>query len=55
MCSSDLQQTETIAQLDFQRALTISAAAAWGMWLFFLALAVYMVKKSSGKNRRTIV
>ena len=49
------QQTETIAQLDFQRALTISAAAAWGMWLFFLALAVYMVKKSSGKNRRTIV
>ena len=48
-------QTETIAQLDFQRALTISAAAAWGMWLFFLALAVYMVKKSSGKNRRTIV
>ena len=49
------QQTETIAQLDFQRALTISAAAAWGMWLFFLALAVYMVKKSSGKHRRTIV
>ena len=49
------QQTETIAQLDFQRALTISAAAAWGMWLFFLALAVYMVKKSSGQNRRTIV
>ena len=49
------QQTETIAQLDFQRALTISAVAAWGVWLFFLALAVFMVKKSSGKNRRTVV
>ena len=49
------QQAETIAQLDFQRALTISAAAAWGVWLFFLALAVYVVKKSSGKSGRSVV
>ena len=40
-----------IASLDFQRALTISTAAAWGVWLLFVALAVYMVKKSSGKPR----
>ena len=49
------QQAESIAQLDFQRAITISAAAAWGMWLFFLALAVWMVKKSSGKMERNVV
>lgn len=49
------QQTETISQLDFQRALTISAAAAWGVWLLFLALAVYVVKKSSRKSGRNIV
>lgn len=44
------QQTEAIACLDFHTALSISAVAAWGMWLAFLALAVYMLKKSSGKN-----
>ena len=45
------EQVEGIASLDFQRALTISTAAAWGVWLLFVALAVYMVKKSSGKPR----
>ena len=39
------EQVEGIASLDFQRALTISTAAAWGVWLLFVALAVYMVKK----------
>ncbi len=43
------QQTEAIAHLDFHTALTISAAAVWAVWLAFLALAVYVVKKSSGK------
>ena len=46
------QQTEAIAHLDFHTALTISAVAAWAMWLFFLALAVWVVKKSSGKTQR---
>ena len=46
------EQVEGIASLDFQRALTISTAAAWGVWLLFVALAVYMVKKSSGKSAR---
>ncbi|MGE4276887.1 MAG: nucleoside recognition domain-containing protein [Lawsonibacter sp.] len=46
------EQTEAIANLDFHRALTISAVAAWGVWLVFLALAVYIVKKSSGKRGR---
>ena len=49
------EQTETIAHLDFHQALTISAAAAWGLWLVFLALALYVVKKSSGKPERPVV
>lgn len=50
-----IQQTETIAHLDFHQALTISAVAAWAVWLLFLALAIYVVKKSSGKPRRSVV
>ncbi len=45
------QQTETIAQLEFHRALTISATAAWAVWLAFLTLAACVVRKS---GRRTI-
>ena len=45
-------QTEAIAGLDFHRSLTLSAAAAWGTWLVFVALAVWAVKKNSGKCRR---
>ena len=50
-----MEQTETIAHLDFHQALTISAAAAWATWLIFLALAIFVVKKSSGKPRRSVV
>ena len=39
------QQTEAIAELDFSRALTLSAAAAWVTFLFFLALALRGAKK----------
>ena len=46
------RQTEAIAHLDFHQALTISAAAAWAVWLAFLVLALYVVKKSSGKSAR---
>ena len=49
------EQTEAIAQLDFQRALTLSAAAAWGVWLAFLALTVWVVRKNSGNRRRNVV
>ncbi len=49
------EQTEAIANLDFHQALTISAAAAWGLWLLFLAMALYVVKKSSGKPKRHVV
>ena len=49
------EQAETIAQLDFHQALTISAASAWSVWLLFLALAVYVVKKSSGKPGSCVV
>ncbi len=44
------EQTQAIAGLDFHRALTLSAAAAWGTWLAFLALTVRAVKKRGGKR-----
>ena len=50
-----VEQTEAIATLDFHRALTISAAWAWGMWLVFFALALYVLKKSSGKRGRSVL
>lgn len=49
------EQTETIAHLDFHQAITISAVASWGVWLMFLALAVWVVQKNSGKGRRSVV
>lgn len=49
------EQTETIAQLDFHRALAISAAAAWLLWLFFLLLAAHAVKKRSRKRMRSVL
>ncbi len=45
------EQTQAIAALDFQRALTLSAAAAWAVWLAFLALTVWAVKKRGGQRR----
>lgn len=49
------EQTEAIAQLDFQQALTISAAAAWVVWLLFLLLSAYIMKKSSRKRMRSVL
>ncbi len=49
------EQTQAIAQLDFHQALTLSAVAAWGVWMAFLCLAAVMVQKSSGKRKRHIV
>ena len=44
-----------LARLSLRVRLTllfaVLTAAAWGVWLLFVALAVYMVKKSSGKPR----
>ena len=45
------EQTEAIAGLDFHRALTISAAAAWTVWLLFLLLSAWVVGKSRRKRR----
>ena len=49
------EQTETIARMDFQQALAISAAAAWLVWLLFLLLTAYIVKKSSRKRMRSVL
>ena len=45
------EQTEAMAVLDFQQALTISTVSAWCLWLLLFALAVRVVKKSGGKSR----
>ena len=42
------EQAETLAALDFQQALTISAVSAWCLWLVFFGLALWAVR---GKNR----
>ena len=44
------EQTEAIACMDFHQALTISAAAAWAVWLLFLLLTAWVVKRS-GRRR----
>ncbi len=43
-------QTESMAALEFQQALTISTASAWCLFLLLFALAVGGVKKSAGKS-----
>ena len=45
------EQTEAMAVLDFQQALTISTVSAWCLWLLLFALAVRVVKKRGGKSR----
>ena len=50
-----IQQTETIAALDFSTALTISAGAAVGCWLLLCALGTALVRKKCGKGRRNRV
>ena len=47
-----IQQTEAIAGQDALRALALSAAAAWGLWLCFLALAAFPGKKAVEKPKR---
>ena len=54
------QQIDSLAALEFGQTISISTAAAWLMWLGFLALTVYAVRKSrhipeksSGKRRRS--
>ena len=44
------EQTQAIASLDFHQALTISAAAAWVVWLLFLLLSAWVVKKNHRKH-----
>jgi len=49
------EQAQSISQLDFQQSLTLSALAAWAVWLIFLLLTVVVVKKSSRKPEETIL
>ncbi|HIT31592.1 MAG TPA: sporulation protein [Candidatus Enterenecus stercoripullorum] len=44
-----IQQTESIASLDFSTALAISTCAAFGCWLLFTALCAMLARKRYGK------
>ena len=43
------EQVGWFAELEFSRALFVSAGAAWGLWLIFVGLSVAALKKSSRK------
>ncbi len=45
------EQVEGIASLDFQRALTISTAAAWGVWLLFCGTGRLYGEKKQWKTQ----
>ena len=49
------EQVEGIAGVDFSSALTISRAAAWGMWLLFFLAAAAAVGKTSRKRRKGVI
>ena len=49
------EQTQAITYLEFQQALSISAATAWTVWLFFFLLAAHVVKKSSRNRQGSIL
>ena len=44
-----IQQTESIASLDFSTALVISTCAALGCWFIFTALCAVLARKKCGK------
>ncbi len=47
-----IQQTESIAALDFSTALTISTVAAFGGWLALTALGAVLARKRCGKPKQ---
>ena len=50
-----IQQTESIAALDFSTALAISTCAAFGCWLLFTVLCATLARKRGGKTVRNRV
>ena len=44
-----IQQTESIAALDFSTALVISTCAAFSCWFIFTALCAVLTRKKCGK------
>ena len=49
------EQVETLAYLDFQQALTISTVCAWLVWIGFFIVSVVVVRKNSGKGRKSVI
>ena len=49
------EQVEDLTHMDFSTTLTISATAAWLVWLIFFALALFAAWKNSGKRRRKVI
>lgn len=50
-----IDQTESIATLDFSTAFTVSLVTAFGAWLFLTALSAALVRKKCGKKSPHIV
>jgi len=49
------EQVDGMIQLEFSRALSVSAGTAWGLWLIFVGLSVAALKKSSRKFEKKSV
>lgn len=49
------EQVEGLAALDFHTALTVSAVAAWVVFLLFLTAAAAAIRKNGGKRRKSVV
>jgi len=45
------EQAESIAELDFSSALTISVVTVFSVWALWVLLCALIVKKSGGKRR----
>lgn len=55
VASALAEQVEDLTHLDFTTALTLSATAAWLTWLAFFLLALFAIRKNSGKRRRKML
>lgn len=53
--STLVEQVEDLTHLDFTTALTLSATAAFLTWLGFFLLALFAIRKNSGKRRKKML
>lgn len=49
------EQVDGIARLDFGSAIAISGLAAWSVWVLFILVSAYILRKNCRKKRRPVV